>query len=64
MRRYIPPKRRLTLNGPHGVISQKILLFTKSLLIILILLAIRVQEDLLAYFQGNSTPSEGTIADT
>jgi hypothetical protein len=26
-RRYVPPKRRLTLNGLHGVISQKIILF-------------------------------------
>jgi hypothetical protein len=26
-RRYIPPKRRLTLNGLHGVISQKMVLF-------------------------------------
>jgi hypothetical protein len=27
-RRYVPPKRRLTLNGLHGVISQKVALFT------------------------------------
>jgi hypothetical protein len=27
-RRYVPPKRRLTLIGPHGVISQKMVLFT------------------------------------
>jgi hypothetical protein len=27
MGRYVPPKRRLTLNGLHGVISQKIALF-------------------------------------
>jgi hypothetical protein len=26
--RYVPPKRQLTLNGLHGVISQKIVLFT------------------------------------
>jgi hypothetical protein len=26
-RRYIPPKRRFTFNGLHGVISQKIVLF-------------------------------------
>jgi hypothetical protein len=26
-RRYFPPKPRLTFNGPHGVISQKIALF-------------------------------------
>jgi hypothetical protein len=26
-RRYVPPKRRLTLNGLHGVISQEIVLF-------------------------------------
>jgi hypothetical protein len=26
-RRYVPPKRRLKLNGLHGVISQKIILF-------------------------------------
>jgi hypothetical protein len=26
-RRYVPPKHRLTLNGLHGVISQKMLLF-------------------------------------
>jgi hypothetical protein len=26
-RRYVPPKRRLTLNGLHGVISEKIVLF-------------------------------------
>jgi hypothetical protein len=26
-KRYVPPKRRLTLNGLHGVISQKIILF-------------------------------------
>jgi hypothetical protein len=26
-RRYVPPKRRLTLNGLHNVISQKLLLF-------------------------------------
>jgi hypothetical protein len=26
-RRYVPPKRRLTLNGLHGVISQKMVLF-------------------------------------
>jgi hypothetical protein len=26
-RRYIPPKRRLKLNGLHGVISQKMILF-------------------------------------
>jgi hypothetical protein len=25
--RYVPPKRRFTLNGLHGVISQKMLLF-------------------------------------
>jgi hypothetical protein len=25
--RYIPPKRPLTFNGLHGVISQKIVLF-------------------------------------
>jgi hypothetical protein len=25
-RRYVPPKRRLTLNGLHGVISQKMIL--------------------------------------
>jgi hypothetical protein len=29
-RRYVPPKRRLTLKGLHGVISQKMILF-KSL---------------------------------
>jgi hypothetical protein len=29
-RRYVPPKRRLTLNGLHGVISQKIVLFTTT----------------------------------
>jgi hypothetical protein len=27
-RRYVPPKRRLTSNGLHDVISQKIVLFT------------------------------------
>jgi hypothetical protein len=27
-RRYVLPKRRLTFNGLHGVISQKIELFT------------------------------------
>jgi hypothetical protein len=27
-RRYIPPKHQLTYNGLHGVISQKIILFT------------------------------------
>jgi hypothetical protein len=27
MGRYVLPKRRLTLNGLHGVISQKIILF-------------------------------------
>jgi hypothetical protein len=27
-RRHVPPKRRLTLNWLHGVISQKIVLFT------------------------------------
>jgi hypothetical protein len=26
-RRYVPPKRRLTLNGLHGVISQNMVLF-------------------------------------
>jgi hypothetical protein len=26
--RYVPPKRRLTLTGLHGVISQKMVLFT------------------------------------
>jgi hypothetical protein len=26
-RRYVPPKRQLTLNGLHGLISQKIVLF-------------------------------------
>jgi hypothetical protein len=26
-RRYVPPKRRLTLNGLHGAISQKLILF-------------------------------------
>jgi hypothetical protein len=26
-RRYIPHKRRLTLNGLHGIISQKFILF-------------------------------------
>jgi hypothetical protein len=26
-RRYVPPKRLLTLNGLHGVISQKLILF-------------------------------------
>jgi hypothetical protein len=26
-RRYVPPKRRLALNGLHGVISQKIVRF-------------------------------------
>jgi hypothetical protein len=26
-RRYVPPKRRLTFNGLHGFISQKIVLF-------------------------------------
>jgi hypothetical protein len=29
-RRYVPPKRRLTLNGLHGVISQKMVLFIFS----------------------------------
>jgi hypothetical protein len=28
-RRHIPPKRRLTFNGLHGIVSQKIELFTK-----------------------------------
>jgi hypothetical protein len=28
-RRYIPPKHQLTFNGLHGVISQKLVLFTK-----------------------------------
>jgi hypothetical protein len=27
LRRYVPPKRRLTLNGLHGVISQTMILF-------------------------------------
>jgi hypothetical protein len=27
MSQYVPPKRRLTLNGLHGVISQKMVLF-------------------------------------
>jgi hypothetical protein len=26
-RRHVPPKRRLTLNGLHGVISQKMIFF-------------------------------------
>jgi hypothetical protein len=30
MEQYVPPKRRLTLNGLHGVISQKIVLFTTT----------------------------------
>jgi hypothetical protein len=29
-RRYVPPKLRLTFNGPHGVISQKIVLFIST----------------------------------
>jgi hypothetical protein len=29
--RYVPPKRRLTFNGLHGVISQKIVLFITPL---------------------------------
>jgi hypothetical protein len=29
-RRYVTPKRRLTLNGLHSVISQKIVLFTTT----------------------------------
>jgi hypothetical protein len=29
-RRYVPPKRRLTFNGLHGVISQKTELFTTT----------------------------------
>jgi hypothetical protein len=28
-RRYVPPKRQLTLNGLHGIISQKMILFIK-----------------------------------
>jgi hypothetical protein len=28
-RQYIPPKRRLTLNGLHGVISQEMVLFKR-----------------------------------
>jgi hypothetical protein len=31
-RRYVPPKRRLTLNGPHGVISQKMVLLWNTLI--------------------------------
>jgi hypothetical protein len=27
LRRYVPPKRRLTFNGLHDVISQKVVLF-------------------------------------
>jgi hypothetical protein len=30
-RRYVPPKRRLTPNGLHGIISQKIILFKLEL---------------------------------
>jgi hypothetical protein len=30
-RRYVPPKRRLTFNGLHGVISQKIVLFSSGI---------------------------------
>jgi hypothetical protein len=30
-RRYVPTKSRLTLNGPHGVISQKAVLFAGML---------------------------------
>jgi hypothetical protein len=30
-RRYVPPKRRLTFNGLHGVISQKMVLFDSTL---------------------------------
>jgi hypothetical protein len=37
-RRYVPPKRRFALNGLHGVISQKIVVFTnKNRLISLII---------------------------
>jgi hypothetical protein len=32
-RRYVPPKRRLTLNGLHGVISQKMALFITTAVI-------------------------------
>jgi hypothetical protein len=32
LRRYVPPKRRLTLNGLHGVISQKIIPFITTAL--------------------------------
>jgi hypothetical protein len=31
-RRYVPPKRRLKLNGLHGVISQKMILFKNALI--------------------------------
>jgi hypothetical protein len=31
-RRYVPPKRRLKLNGLHGVTSQKMILFTLFLI--------------------------------
>jgi hypothetical protein len=31
-RRYVPPKRQVQLNGLHGVISQKMILFIREIL--------------------------------
>jgi hypothetical protein len=33
-RRYVPPKRRLIFNGIHGVISQKKVVFTCSVIVL------------------------------
>jgi hypothetical protein len=49
-RRYVPPKRRLTLNGLHGVISQK--------MILLISLIIYCREQCLVLYRNNSVFKE------
>jgi hypothetical protein len=40
-RGYIPPKLRFTLNGLHGIISRKMVLFTKLLFLVAVIINVR-----------------------
>jgi hypothetical protein len=55
---YVPPKRRLTFNGLHGVISQKILLFFEAVILVIVNIANSGTCDLFSaisrWFWGNS----------
>jgi hypothetical protein len=39
-RRYVPPKRRLTFNGLHGILSKNILLFNIDLYLIILVICV------------------------